>query len=29
MIFMRGLDITWAIGRVELKFEPVLGPESA
>ena len=29
MIFMRGLDITWAIGRVGLKVEPVLGPEIA
>ena len=27
MIFMWGLDITWAIGRVGLKVEPVLGPE--
>ena len=26
MIFMRGLDITWGIGRVLLKVEPVLGP---
>ena len=29
MILMRGLDITWAIGRVALKVEPVLGPEIA
>ena len=27
MSFMRGVDITWAIGRVGLKVEPVLGPE--
>ena len=27
--FMRGLDITRAIGRVGLKVEPVLGPEIA
>ena len=27
MIFMRGVDITRAIGRVGLKFEPVLGPD--
>ena len=26
MSFMRGVDITWAIG-VGLKVEPVLGPE--
>jgi len=26
MIFMRGLDITWGIGRVLLKVSPVLGP---
>jgi len=26
MIFMRGIDITWGIGRVLLKVEPVLGP---
>ena len=26
MSFMQGLDITWAIGRVGLKVEPVLGP---
>ena len=29
MILMRGLDITWAIGRVAVKVEPVLGPEIA
>jgi hypothetical protein len=29
MIFMRGIDITWGIGRVLLKVEPVLGPEIA
>ena len=29
MILMRGLDITWAIGKVALKVEPVLGPEIA
>jgi len=29
MILMRGLDIMWAIGRVALKVEPVLGPEIA
>jgi len=29
MIFMRGLDITWGIGRVLLKVSPVLGPEIA
>ena len=29
MSFMRGLDITWAIGRVGSKVEPVLGPEIA
>ena len=29
MSFMRGVDITWAIGRVGLKVEPVLGPEIA
>jgi hypothetical protein len=29
MIFMRGLDITWGIGRVLLKVEPVMGPEIA
>ena len=29
MIFMRGLNITWGIGRVLLKVEPVLGPEIA
>ena len=29
MILMRGKDITWAIGRVGLKVEPVLGPEIA
>ena len=29
MSFMRGVDITWAIGRVGLKGEPVLGPEIA
>ena len=27
MSFMRGVDITRAIGRVGLKVEPVLGPE--
>jgi len=27
MIFMRGLDITWGIGRVLLKVSPVLGPD--
>ena len=27
--FMRGVDITRAIGRVGLKVEPVLGPEIA
>ena len=26
MSFMRGVDITQAIGRVGLKVEPVLGP---
>ena len=26
MIFMRGVDITQAIGRVGLKVSPVLGP---
>ena len=29
MSFMRGVDITRAIGRVGLKVEPVLGPEIA
>ena len=29
MSFMRGLDITLAIGRVGLKVKPVLGPEIA
>ena len=29
MSFMRGVDITRAIGRVGLKFESVLGPEIA
>ena len=29
MIFMRGVDISRAIGRVGLKVEPVLGPEIA
>ena len=29
MSFMRGVDITRAIGRVSLKVEPVLGPEIA
>jgi len=29
MSFMRGVDITQAIGRVGLKVEPVLGPEIA
>ena len=29
MILMRGKDIAWAIGRVGLKVEPVLGPEIA
>ena len=29
MIFMRGVDIMRAIGRVGLKVEPVLGPEIA
>ena len=29
MSFMRGIDITRAIGRVGLKVEPVLGPEIA
>ena len=29
MSFMQGVDITWAIGRVGLKVEPVLGPEIA
>jgi len=29
MILMWGKDITWAIGRVGLKVEPVLGPEIA
>ena len=29
MIFMRGFDITWGIGRVLLKVEPVFGPEIA
>ena len=27
MIFMQGVDITWGIGRILLKVEPVLGPE--
>ena len=27
MIFMRGVDITRAIGRVGMKVEPVLGPD--
>ncbi len=29
MSFMRGVDITRAIGRVGLKVQPVLGPEIA
>ena len=29
MSFMRGVDITRAIGRFGLKVEPVLGPEIA
>jgi len=29
MILMRVKDITWAIGRVELKVQPVLSPEIA
>ena len=29
MIFMRGIDITRVIGRVLLKVEPVLGPETS
>ena len=29
MIFMRGVDITRAIGRVGLKVEPDLGPKQA
>ena len=29
MSFMRGIDITRAIGRIGLKVEPVLGPEIA
>ena len=29
MSFMRGVDITRAIGRVGLKVEPVLGPETS
>ena len=29
MSFLRGVDITRAIGRVGLKVEPVLGPEIA
>jgi len=29
MIFMRGVDITWGIGRVLLKVEPVLSHVSA
>ena len=29
MIFMRGVDITWAIGRVGLKVSPILGPNRA
>ena len=29
MIFMQGVDITQAIGRVGLKVAPVLGPEIA
>ena len=29
MIFMRGIDITWGIGRVLLKVSPVLGPKIA
>ena len=29
MSFMRGIDITRAIGRVGLKVKPVLGPEIA
>ena len=28
MIFMWGVDITWGIGRVLSKVEPVLGPET-
>jgi len=29
MIFMRGVDIMRAIGRVGMKVEPVLGPKQA
>ena len=29
MILMRGIDITWAIGRVGLKVKPVLGHKTS